>query len=245
MKTTNNTNLTPQLNDALKKAFEKVITLVGEQQASRELGFAINIIAKNKSLQTCSIESVIDAVVSASRIRLSLNPSLRLASLSARENEAVLDITYMGLISVLKKSGGCKYIEATIVYSDEDFEYSPAEGLLKHIPFFATSAKEQEKRKIIGCYSRATLPTNDVVFCFMPMWEIEKVRNQSKKSGEHYWTEWQEEMIKKTVIRRHFKLLVNGSELDEVISALEVENTNHAVQPIDKKKSSLFDLDFE
>ena len=39
---------------------------------------------------------------------------------------------------------------------------------------FSTES-EQKQRKIIGCYSRAVLLTNDVVYCFMPYWEIEKV----------------------------------------------------------------------
>jgi recombination protein RecT len=239
-------SLSIEVNSALKVAFQKCSNLIGQKEAVRELGFASQIISKSPTLQKCSTNSIIDSVVNASRANLTLNPALRLAYLIPREGLATLDISYMGLITVLKKSGGCKYVEAFVVYQDEDFQYNPASGLIHHTPHFASSEAEQSNRKIIGCYSRAILPSNDVVFCFMPYWEIQKVKKFSKGSDNKWsaWTTWEEEMVKKSVIKRHFKTLVSGSEAAEVVEALRIEDENNPLikQPT---KSSLFDLDFD
>jgi recombination protein RecT len=238
--------LSSEVAVALQTAFRKCVNLIGKDEALRELGFAQQIIAKSPTLQKCSSNTIIDAVVNASRANVTLNPALRLAYLVPRKGAATLDISYMGLITILKKSGGCKYVDAFIVYQDEDFNYNPALGTIQHTPHFATTEAEQKARKMIGCYSRAVLPSNDTVFCYMPYWEIEKVKRFSEGSESKWsaWTTWEEEMVKKSVIKRHFKMLVSGSEAAEVVEALRIEEENNPLvkQPT---KSSLFDVDFE
>lgn len=242
------TTLKAEVSLALKTAFQKASLLIGENEAIRELGFAAQLISKSPSLQKCSANTIIDAVVNCARAKITLNPAMRLAYLIPRKNVATLDISYMGFITILKKSGGCKYIDATCVYLDEAFQYNPAEGTLTHTPYFALSEAEQKSRKIIGCYSRAVLPSNDVVFCYMPFWEIEKVKRFSEGSDAKWsaWQNWEEEMIKKTVIKRHFKMLVSGTDIEDIAEALRIEEENNPLmkQP-SQNKSSLFDLDFE
>lgn len=227
-------------------AFQKCISLIGTKEAAREISYAIQIILKNKELQKCSIQSVIDAIVNGSRANVTLNPNLKLAYLVPRKGVACLDISYMGLITILKKSGGCKYIDAYVVFQDEDFSHIPASGQINHTPYYARTEAEQKKRIIIGCYSRAVLPSNDVVFCYMPYWEIEKVKRMSEGSSSSFsaWNTWEEEMVKKSVIKRHFKMLVSDSEAVEVVEALRIEEENNPLlKP--SSKPSLFNLDFE
>jgi recombination protein RecT len=238
--------LKAEVNVALKTAFQKVSLLIGQNEAVRELGFAAQLISKSPALQKCNASTIIDAVVNCARAKITLNPAMRLAYLIPRKTTATLDISYMGFITILKKSGGCKYIDATCVYIDEEFQFNPAEGTLKHTPYFALTEAEQKNRKIIGCYSRAVLPSNDVVFCYMPFWEIEKVKRFSEGSDAKWsaWQNWEEEMIKKTVIKRHFKMLVSGTDIEDIAEALRIEEENNPLvkQPT---KSSLFDLDFD
>jgi len=235
-----------EINEVLRVAFDKCAKLIVVGEAQKELGFAAQIISKSPTLQKCNAQSVIDAVVNSSRVGITLNPSLRLAYLVPRKGIATLEISYMGMITILKKSGGCKYIEAFIVYQDEAFQYSPAEGTLTHTIYHATTEAEQKQRKIIGCYSRAVLLTNEVVFCFMPMWEIEKVKRFSEGSDSKWspWQNWEEEMIKKSVIKRHFKTLVSNAEITEVIEALRIEEENNPLVKSSPKKN-MFDFNFE
>ncbi len=234
------------MQKGIADAFQKCIALIGQKEAEREISYAIQIISKNKELQKCSVQSVIDAIVNGSRANVTLNPNLKLSYLVPRKGVACLDISYMGLITILKKSGGCKYIDAYVVFQDEDFSHNPASGEINHTPYYARTEAEQKKRIIIGCYSRAVLPSNDVVFCYMPYWEIEKVKRMSEGSSNSFsaWNTWEEEMVKKSVIKRHFKMLVSDSEAVEVVEALRIEEENN---PLTKSvnKPSLFNLDFE
>jgi len=239
------TKLPEPMQKAIADAFQKCISLIGEKEAEREISYAIQIISKNKELQKCSVQSVMDAIVNGSRASVTLNPNLKLAYLIPRKGIACLDISYMGLITILKKSGGCKYIDAYVVFQDEDFSHNPASGQINHTPYYARTEAEPKKRIIIGCYSRAVLPSNDVVFCYMPYWEIEKVKRMSEGSSSSFsaWNTWEEEMVKKSVIKRHFKMLVSDSEAVEVVEALRIEDENN---PLVKSpnKPSLFNLDF-
>lgn len=239
-------NLPDLMQKGIADAYEKCISLIGMKEASREISYAIQIISKSKELQKCSVQSVMDAIINGSRANVTLNPNLKLAYLVPRKGIACLDISYMGLITILKKSGGCKYIDAYVVFQDEDFSHNPASGEINHTPYYARTEAEQKKRIIIGCYSRAVLPSNDVVFCYMPYWEIEKVKRMSEGSSNSFsaWNTWEEEMVKKSVIKRHFKMLVSDSEAVEVVEALRIEEENN---PLVKtpNKPSLFNLDFE
>lgn len=246
LETHDNSLVSKEVQRALIQAFIKIKEIIGNDKAMIELGFAKQLIAKTPALQKCSLDSIVDSIINVGRLNLTLNPALKLAYLIPRDSKSVLEVSYMGLISILKKSGGCKYIDAFVVYQDEEFNFNPAMGTLHHVPYFAVTETEQKNRKIIGVYSRAILSTNENVYCFMPMWEIDKVRNVSKNKGEKWsaWNLWEEEMIKKTVIKRHFKTLVSGTELEEIANAISLEEENN---PLIKSnaKSSLFDLNFD
>lgn len=239
-------NINGNVRTALLQAYQKAVNLIGEKQASAELSFASQIIAKNPALQKCQMTSIIDSVVNASRVNITLNPALRLAYLIPRRDIAVLEISYMGYITILKRGGGVKYIDAFIVYADEDFRFEPTTGKLYHTPTFALTEQEQKSRKIIGCYSRATLPSNDVVFNYMPIWEINKIRGFSQNKDEKWstWNMWEEEMIKKTAIKRHFKLLISDSTNEYLHEAIRIEEENNPMN-FAPQKSSLLDFDFD
>jgi len=63
----------------------------------------------------------------------------------------------------------------------------------------------------------------------MPMWEIMKVKSKSTGSNSEYsaWNTWRDEMIKKTVIKRHFKLLISLNPHEVLTQAMAIENENN------------------
>ena len=63
----------------------------------------------------------------------------------------------------------------------------------------------------------------------MPMWEIEKVKRSSEGSDNKYsaWQTWKDEMIKKSVIKRHFKMLISVNVTEALTTALSIENENN------------------
>lgn len=209
-------------------------------KALQELGFAYQFISDNEQLQRCTPISIINAVTNIARTSITLNPVMRLAYLVPRNGKCVLDFSYMGMVSLLKSNGNIKTINSYIVYEDEDFEHDIVNNIILHKPKYVSTEKEHLARKIIGAYSVAKLPTNDVDYCFMPFWEIDKIKKSSK--GGFAWKDWQDEMIKKTVIKRHFKMLISINNVhDSKLNALlEIENENNGLkQSFNNKKSGL------
>ncbi len=202
---------------------------INPDKAKAELGFARQLFQNNVELQKCEPQSILDAIVNVARTSVTLNPVMRLAYLIPRKNKCTLEFSYMGLVAMLRDYGCIKSISAHIVYEDEEFEYEISENKIKHRPKFAKSESEHNKREIIGCYSRATLLNNDIVFEFMPMWEIMKVKSKStgSNSEKSAWNTWRDEMIKKTVIKRHFKLLISLNSHEVLTQALAIENENN------------------
>ena len=216
---------------SLTTAYPKFQAITNPEKAKSELGFAMQIFQGNTYLQKCEPQSILNAVVNVARTSITLNPVMRLAYLIPRKNKCVLEFSYMGLVAMLRDNGCIKSISAHIVYEDEEFDYDIAFNTIKHKPNFAKTEKEHNERETIGCYSRATLPNGEVVFEFMPMWEIDKVRSMSEGSGSKYsaWNTWRDEMIKKSVIKRHFKMLISGNPTEALATALKVENENNAL----------------
>jgi phage RecT family recombinase len=218
----------PQWKQALTNSYPKFKAL-NPERAKAELGFAMSLFQSNQQLQKCDPTSILNSVVSVARTSITLNPVMRLAYLIPRKGVCILEFSYMGLVALLRDNGCIRTISAHIVYSDEKFENLISENRIIHIPTYAESEKEHNMRKIIGCYSRATLPTGDVSYEFMPMWEIEKVKKLSKGADSQYsaWKTWEGEMIKKSVIKRHFKLLISTNTSEALHTALKIENDNN------------------
>ena len=237
-------NQSPLWMQSLTSAYPK-FELINPEKAKSELGFAMQIFQQSEYLQRCDPTSILNAVVNVARTSITLNPVMRLAYLIPRKNRCVLEFSYMGLVAMLRDNGCIKSISAHIVYSDEEFEYNIAENKIMHKPNYAETEQEHNSRKIIGCYSRATLPNNEVVYEFMPMWEIEKVKRMSDGSDSKFsaWQTWKDEMIKKSVIKRHFKMLISGNPTEPLSTALAIENENNQItsftSPTTSKKSNL------
>lgn len=224
----------------LKEAHTKFVA-IDPVKAQTELGFAMQIFQNNDYLQRCDPQSILNAVVNVARTSVTLNPVMRLAYLVPRKNKCVLDFSYMGLVAMLRDNNCIKSISAHIVYEDEEFDYDVAYNKITHKPRFAKTEQEHKSRERIGCYSRATLPNGEVVFEFMPMWEIEKVKSLSMGSSDKFsaWQTWEEEMIKKVVIKRHFKMLISLNPSEALATALQIENENNALITSVDSKSSL------
>ena len=215
---------------SLKEAHSKFVA-INPEKANIELGFAMQIIHNSDALQKCDPQSIINAIVNVARTSVSLNPVMKLAYLVPRKGKCVLDFSYMGLVAMLRDNNCIKSISAHIVYEDEQFVYDASLNVINHRPSYAKSEAEHKSRGRIGCYSRATLHNGEVVYEFMPMWEIEKVKLLSEGSSSKYsaWQTWEEEMIKKVVIKRHFKMLISLNASEQISNTLQIENENNGL----------------
>jgi len=210
-------------NDALKKA-------------KSEYGFACQAFKKSSSLQKCSAESIQNAIVNIARTSLTLNPVMQLAYLIPRKNNCTLEISYRGMVKLLKDAKAIHHIEAYMVFEDEEYSFDPATNTLIHKPTYAKTESEHNKRAIHGCYTRAVLTSGIISFCFMPFWELEKVRETSSNKDGGVWRQWRDEMYKKTVVKRHSKTLM--TDQPQLLTAMQLDNENNGFSNQPKSRIS-------
>ena len=204
---------------------------------NREAGFAIQILTKNDYLASCNHNSIKNAVVNVALTGLTLNPALKYAYLIPRGKECVLDISYMGMIKLLTDAGAVKNIDAGIICVKDRFEYSKGtEVFLKHVPVLSNRGEK------IATYAIAYFRDGGVQFDIMNKEEIYKVRatsesyNSEKNRKFSPWETWEEEMWKKTVLKRLFKLLPKTQFSDQLIAAISHDHENEVsdIKPDEK-----------
>lgn len=231
-------NAPTKWQQALINSEGKFLAIVGnEATTKKELGFAAQILEGSAQLKACDPSSICNAVINVARTSITLNPVMKLAYLIPRGGKCVLDFSYIGLIKMLKDYGVVKFIDAFVVYEDENeagkFKIDNLENKIFHEPIIAKSLEEQSKRKIYGAYTRSILNDGTVVFGqFMAWREIEKRQQKSESRNSQYspWQNWLEDMVKKTVIRRDFKFLIAGNPDEKLQAAIQIEDENNPLE---------------
>lgn len=202
------------------------------EQIKREISFALQLINKNKYLMQCSKDSILSAVLNIANIDLTLNPASRKAYLIPYKGSAKLEISYIGLVDLMIRHGGIKSIIANVVREGDEFRYVPTDSLqpVVHSPGWDSSAR------ILGVYAVATLPDGTKQADRMTLAELYKVRESSesyqyavKNKKSCIWMDHESEMMKKTIVRRIFKLLPKGSgrKAQYIDNAIEIENRDY------------------
>lgn len=210
---------------------------------NREAGFAIQILTANEFLASCEPVSIRNAIVNISLTGLTLNPALKYAYLIPRGGKCILDISYMGMIKLLTDAGSVKNIDAGVIYANDKYDYRRGtDPYFKHVPALTNKGDK------IGAYAIAFLRDGGFQFEIMGRDEIEKIRNTSEsfkneKTRKYSpWENWEDEMWKKTVLKRLFKLLPKTQFSEQLIAAISNEHENEISDlPKENKYESMFE----
>lgn len=198
---------------------------------NREAGFAIQILCNNPYLMKCDPDSVKHAVVNVALTGLTLNPALKFAYLVPRkvkdELKCILDISYMGMIKILTDAGAVKNVDAGVIYSNDKYDYRRGSD-----PYFKHQPALTNRGAKIGAYAIAFMRDGGFQFEILGREDIEKVRSTSEswknEQGRKFspWETWEDEMWKKTVLKRLFKLLPKTNFSDQLIAAISHDFDN-------------------
>ncbi|MHB1696553.1 MAG: recombinase RecT [bacterium] len=201
-------DLLEKSKNEIAKALPKSIT------PERVARIALTTLRKNPSLLECDPNSFLGAVMQSSQLGFELDDNLGLAYLVPFKNkktgkkEAQLIIGYRGLIELARRSGKLKSISARIVYENEPFsiEYGLLENLT-HTPL----SPSKRGTNIKGVYAVAAMNDGAKVFEFLWADELDEIKKSATAKAwdvkSSPWTTHEEEMMKKTVIRKMMKYL--------------------------------------
>jgi phage RecT family recombinase len=213
------------------------------------------MLANPKGFDKCPEESVQQALMSAAMIGLSLSPQLQHLYLIPRWNknlritEATLLVSYKGMMEVVNRDGNILWVKAKVRYSNEPFEYiegTTTEIRHKIIP-------DADKRGVkTGAYCVAKTRDGDLLVEYMDAEQIGRVRAKSESKDSDYspWNNFEEEMWKKSVVRRAWKMWPKSSGLDGIVEVMNKyesikfnetvgrENASEAVMMISEEQTN-------
>lgn len=194
--------------------------------AARFARIALTATFKQPRLLECSQASLINCLLRLSE--LGLEPDGRRAHLVPYKDECTLLLDYKGIAELVRRNGDVAYIHCDVVGENDHFDYRfGSHGKLDHVP------STGDRGRILCAYSFIRLKDGTEEYDVISSEDIERVRKRSRAANDGPWvTDWNE-MAKKTVFRRHAKLLPLSPEIREVIesddeSLTETERFNAA-----------------
>lgn len=209
---------------------------IPESTATKELSFAMQAISGSEQLQQCDKNSLLAAIVNIANIGLTLNPAAKEAYLVPRWNnrlkvlEATLQPSYIGLVKLIMQTGGVRSMVANVVYEGDRFIINLADNRnpVQHMPALQRS-KRGEK---IGTYALATLNDGTRQVEWMEIADVYIVRESSdsyknEKTRQYSpWVKHEDEMIRKTVVRRLYKYLPRVNN-EQAVAAIALDEQDY------------------
>lgn len=205
----------------------------------KEISFALQLINKNKKLKECTTESKLAAVINVANIGLTLNPVAKEACLVPRWNSATsqsecsLEPMYPGLVKLLTDAGSVTSIAANVVYEHDKFEIDLANNTnpVTHRPELVASKRGDK----IGCYAVASLPDGTRQVEWMDLETLYLIRERSETYSAHKagkmksctWVTDENEMMRKSVIKRIYKYLPRTEKMEKIDNAVSLDNSDY------------------
>lgn len=210
-----------------RQGFESLAKIHGAVEFQREASFAMQALQDNDYLAGVALgnpDSLKRAVLNVAAVGLSLSPVYKYAYLVPRDKKIILDISYKGLIQLAINTGHIKLVTAELVCEKDVFKLN---GIGKEPTH--TFEPFKDRGEFIGVYCLVKTKDDEYITTIMNKEEVYKVRDTSQgyKSGKQTpWKSFESEMIKKTVIRRAYKMwpLPEKNNFEQAINVLNEED---------------------
>lgn len=206
------------MESQIAKALPSVLT------PERYTRMVMTALSTNLTLQQCTPQSFLGAVMQAAQLGVEPNTPLGQAYLIPYRNKGVLEVQfqlgYQGLLDLAYRSGDVSIIDAQAVHQNDFFEYEYGlEPKLKFKPAMT------DRGPVIAYYAMFKTKDGGFNFTVMSKQDIEKHRDLYSKAAEKSFSPWKtnfDSMARKTVLKQVLKYAPKKSEFAR---ALETDNT--------------------
>jgi recombination protein RecT len=203
----------------LEKKVREVLPLVNGDRARAEkiIRIGANAVSKTPALAKCDPAKLWLGIQEIAAMNLAIGA--RGAYLVPYKEDVQVIISPHGLIEMAYRHPLVKSVQTRVVRKGEPFlvEYAP-EATVKHSPRI-----DGQPGDMIGAYTIVELATGGRIVEWMSRIEILKVKNtsQSAKKGYGPWVDWEEEMWRKTVLKRAMKYVPQS---EDMMRALDLDD---------------------
>ena len=177
-------------------------------------------VKKTPALAECSIASVMACVMECARLGLQPGGALGQFYMVPFKGVATPIVGYRGLITLARRSGKIRRLEAHVVYEADTFEvrFGTDPGLT-HIP-----SLKAERGDIVAAYMVVQMEGEAIQVEVMTREDILAIRDRSRASKAGPWVTDFAEMCRKTVVRRGCKYLpMDTEEAEPLARAMELD----------------------
>lgn len=184
----------------------------------RLLNVTMAAVKRTPKLQQCSVQSIITAMVQCGQMGLEPETGLQQAYLVPFGQECVLIVGYRGLLQLVRNAEELAGVEAHVVYERDEFEVSYGlNPVFKHRPNLTS-----ERGKPVATWCCFSQKDGHKDFTVMAEFEIQRIKSRSRAANNGPWVTDEDEMRKKTVLRRGAKL--QPASLRQLHEALDEED---------------------
>jgi len=197
------------------------VALPPHVSADKFIRTTVTAVQNNQKLLSCERNSLLSSFLKCASD--GLLPDGREAAIVPFGKEAVYMDMLAGVLKKIRNSGELKSLDADVVHRNDQFDHWKDERgpHFKHVPLYGS-----ERGDKYLAYAQAITKDGGVYLEVMDEEQLNKVRAASKQKDGAIWKNWEEEMWKKTVIRRLSKRLPMSTDL--IGGATEEEATMEA-----------------
>ena len=189
---------------------ELVALLPNAMSPERFVRIAFQAVHRNPKLLRCSQESFFNCLLQLGA--MGLEPDGRNAHLIPFKEECTLIVDYKGIAEILRRNHDVTSLHCDVVYTKDEYEAEQGTNQhLRHVKF------KGERGVPILAYSFVRLPDGSQEFEEMTVGEVEKIRKRSKTPNEGPWVNDWDAMARKTVFRKHAKMLPLSPQTREAL----------------------------
>lgn len=202
------------VRDLFKRGESQIkLALPKHMTVERQLRIVMTTVQRVPALLDCNPQSLIAAVMQCSQLGLEPDGALGHAYLIPFGQQAQLIIGYRGMIDLARRSGQLSTIYARAVYDRDKFVYALGdEEKITHV-----RCDDGERGEMTHVYAVAKLKDGGKQMEVMSKADVDAIRKRSRAGQSGPWKTDYEEMAKKTVIRRLFKMLPVSVEIQRAV----------------------------
>lgn len=214
---------------AMERKVLEIMPLVGgdRSRAEKIVRVAANAVSKTPALQEVDRNKLWLAIQDI--VALNLPFGGRGAYLVPYKADVTVIISPHGLIELMYRNPLVKSVQARVVREGEEFSISYApEATVHHAPSLT-----QETGVMIGAYAIVELTTGGRIVEWMSKIDILKIKaaSMSAKKGYGPWKDWEEEMWRKSVLKRVAKYVPQSEDLRVALEKDDEESDPALTKP--------------
>jgi recombination protein RecT len=222
------------------RAANLMALLNGSVSEDRFKAVVLHSIARNPTIQRCTLESVLDAVRVSATLQLEPTGILGEGYIIDYGGKAQFEAGYRGLMKLARRSGTVAMMDSQVVYNADQFAIQlGTDPRIDHIP----STDSADRGGFRGVYAWARLNTGELVIEWMTDADVQAVRKSSRAGSapSSPWVAHPGEMYRKTAIKRLMKRLPLGLDAETALAheaALE-QDASIAPRPVSRSLSAV------